>query len=116
MNKRSEREMNVIGIDVSKAKLDGAWLKPDNKIKTKVFANQQTGWKDLLDWAKTQTGAESNELQFVMEATGIYHENLATWLYDNGANVAIVNPAQVKYYAQSLGSVDISKMVCKNFI
>jgi transposase len=104
MNKRSEREMNVIGIDVSKAKLDCAWLRQDNKLKTKVFANQQTGWKELLDWAKTQTNAETSELQFVMEATGIYHENLATWLYDNGAIVSIVNPAQVKYYAQSLGN------------
>jgi transposase len=95
--------MNIIGIDVSKAKLDCAWLKEDNKVKTKIFTNQLEGWKELVSWAKTHTGSEISELHFVMEATGIYHENLATWLHDSGANVSIANPAQVKYYAQSLG-------------
>jgi hypothetical protein len=58
MNKRSEREMNVIGIDVSKAKLDVAWLSENNKIKTKVIENQLTGWEELLDWAKSHSQAE----------------------------------------------------------
>jgi transposase len=39
-----------------------------------------------------------------MEATGIYHENLATWLHDSGAKVSVVIPAHVKHYAQSLGA------------
>jgi transposase len=38
-----------------------------------------------------------------MEATGIYHEQLATFLYKAGAKVSVVNPAQVKFYAQGLG-------------
>ena len=38
-----------------------------------------------------------------MEATGIYHEQLATSLYDAGAKVSVVNPAQVKFYAQGHG-------------
>ena len=95
--------MNVIGIDVSKAKLDSAWLKEDNKVKTKVFTNQLDGWTELLSWAISHTGKAIGELHFVMEATGIYHENIANWLHDKGANVSIVNPAYVKHYAQSLG-------------
>jgi transposase len=79
MNKRSEREINVIGIDVSKAKRDVAWLSENNKIKTKVIENQLTGWEELLDWAKSHSQAEVQQLYFVMEATGVYHENLATW-------------------------------------
>lgn len=43
------------------------------------------------------------EHHFVMEATGIYHEQLATFLTDAGAKVSVVNPAQVKFYAQGLG-------------
>jgi len=54
--------MNIIGIDVSKAKLDCAWFKEDNKVKTKVFTNQLEGWKELVSWAKTQTGNELSEL------------------------------------------------------
>jgi transposase len=95
--------MNVIGIDVSKAKLDCAWLREENKVKTKVVANSLDGWKELMTWAQANTGNDIGELHFVMEATGIYHENLATWLYDSGAKVSVVNPAHVKYYAQSLG-------------
>ncbi len=95
--------MSVIGIDVSKAKLDCAWLTANHKVKSKVFTNQLSGWQELIQWATHNTGNEISELQFVMEATGIYHENVANWLYDSGAKVSIINPAHVKYYAQSLG-------------
>lgn len=95
--------MNTIGIDVSKEKLDCAWLKEQDKVKTKVFANKRTGWQDLLDWSLKNTGLAITELYFVMEATGIYHEQLATFLYEAGAKVSVVNPAQVKFYAQGLG-------------
>ena len=39
----------------------------------------------------------------VMDATGTYHEQLATYLHKAGAQVSVVNPAQVKFYTQSLG-------------
>jgi transposase len=68
-----------------------------------VLANSLDGWKELMTWAQTNTGDDIDSLHFVMEATGIYHENLATWLYNCGARVSVVNPAHVKYYAQSLG-------------
>ncbi|MEY4768778.1 MAG: hypothetical protein RL637_1417 [Pseudomonadota bacterium] len=35
--------MNIIGIDVSKAKLDYAWLREDEKLKTKVVDNTKDG-------------------------------------------------------------------------
>lgn len=95
--------MNVIGIDVSKAKLDCAWLKEDEKLKTKVVSNTFDGWKELVEWSLKNTGVAIEQLYFVMEATGIYHQRLATYLFDAGANVSVVNPAQVKFYGQSLG-------------
>lgn len=95
--------MNSIGIDVSKAKLDCAWLKEQDKVKTKVVTNKLAGWQDLLDWLLKNTGLAIADLHFVMEATGIYHEQLATFLTDAGAKVSVVNPAQVRFYAQGLG-------------
>ena len=95
--------MNVIGIDISKAKLDCAWLRENNKVKSKVFSNQIEGWKALISWAEKNTKENATQLHFVMEATGVYHENFAAWLYDQGANVSIVNPAYVKHYAQGIG-------------
>ena len=38
-----------------------------------------------------------------MEATGIYHEALAYALHEAGAVVAVVNPANIKHYAESFG-------------
>ena len=95
--------MNIIGIDVSKDKLDCAWLREQDKVKTKVMANRQIGWQELLEWSLKNTGLAVSDLHFVMEATGVYHEQLATFLYDRGAKVSVVNPAHVKFYAQSLG-------------
>ena len=95
--------MNIIGIDVSKEKLDCAWPREEGKLKTKVFSNAIAGWQELIEWSLKNTGLEIEQLHFVMEATGIYHEQLATSLYDAGAKVSVVNPAQVKLYAQGLG-------------
>lgn len=95
--------MNVIGIDVSKAKLDCAWLDENNKLKAKVFPNALAGWAGLVEWSLKNTGLPISSLHFVMEATGVYHEQLAAYLYDKGASVSVVNPARVKFYAQSLG-------------
>ena len=85
--------MNIIGIDVSKAKLDCAWFRDENKVKAKVVANRLDGWEELIKWAQANTGAGISGLHFVMEATDA----------SNGANVSVVNPAHVKHYAKSLG-------------
>ena len=53
--------------------------------------------------AKTD-GEALEAIHFIMEATGIYHEALAYALYQAGAKVSVVNPAQVRDYAKSLGS------------
>lgn len=99
--------MSTIGIDVSKAKLDCLWIRDLSamKVKSKVQVNTPKGHKALLEWAMKQTGEQVNELHFVMEATGIYHEALAYALHDAGAQVSVVNPAWIRSYAKSLGSV-----------
>ena len=98
--------MAIIGIDVSKAKLDCLWLRdPVNlKVKGKVFANTAAGHESLLAWLMKQTGEPVAELHCVLEATGIYHEGLAYTLHEAGARVSVVNPAQLREYANSLGT------------
>lgn len=98
--------MVVIGIDVSKAKLDCLWIRDlqSMKIKSKVQANTPTGHKALLEWAMKQTGEDVAGLHFVMEATGVYHERLAHMLHDAGAQVSVVNPARIRNFAKSLGT------------
>ena len=99
--------MKVIGIDVSKAKLDCLWIRDlaGMKVKSKVQANTPAGHQALIDWAMKQTGEAITGLHFVMEATGVYHEALAYALHDAGARVSVVNPARIHNYAKSLGSL-----------
>jgi len=98
--------MNIIGIDVSKAKLDCAWISDPStgKTKNKVFLNTDDGHRALMDWGVKQSGAPLASLHFVMEATGIYHEALAYALHRAGAQVSVVNPAHIRDYARSLGT------------
>ena len=104
MNKVSH-EMSIIGIDVSKNKLDCLWFRDyrNNKMKTKVFINTTAGHEALMQWVVKQTQQPITEAHFVMEATGIYHETLAYLLFEAGAQVSVINPARLKSYAKSLG-------------
>lgn len=97
--------MAVIGIDVSKQKLDCAWLRDvaTGKVKTRVFGNRRQDFPRLLEWLEQQTGEPLDQLHVVMEATGIYHETLAYWLHAAGIQVYVLSPAQVRDYSRSLG-------------
>lgn len=96
-----------IGIDVSKHKLDVAWLKDltSMKVKTKTFNNKFDEFAELTDWLKANLGDDVSfhNIHLILEATGVYHEPIAYYLYDLGFKVSIVNPAFVKHYADSLG-------------
>jgi len=97
--------MAIIGIDVSKEKLDCFWLKDAERRtgRAKVFKNTPGEFPALMNWMVAQTGEPPAQLHFVMEATGIYHEALALHLHAAGSKVSVVNPAWVRDYAKSLG-------------
>jgi len=98
--------MNTIGIDVSKDKIDCAWMRniDTGKVKTRVLKNKTEGFKLLIEWAEKNTNVPLNEIHFVMEATGIYHEALAYALHNANAIVSVINPAYIHDYGKSLGS------------
>ena len=41
-----------------------------------------------------------------MEATSIYHERLAKYLFDAGYQVCVTNPARARYFAQSISKLN----------
>ncbi len=96
----------IIGIDVSKVKIDCAWLRDfkTGKVKTKVLKNNADGFQSLINWVELKTQQPLSSICFVMEATGIYHEALAYALHAAGADVCVVNPAYIHDYAKSLGT------------
>ena len=54
-----------------------------NCMHKKHLPNTQKGFEALLVMGKEKHG-ECNPIRFVMEATGVYHENLAYFLDDKG--------------------------------
>lgn len=87
----------VLGIDVSKDKLDCAlWVV--GKYKSKVVTNHLQGFTNLLTWLhKWQVDSP----HICMEATGIYWEASAEFLAAHDMKVSVVNPAQIKAFGGS---------------
>lgn len=68
---------------------------------SRSFSNAEAGFEELGVWIEKRT-REVSTLLFVMEATGVYYENLAYWLEEHGVNVSVEPANKVKHYARSL--------------
>jgi transposase len=93
-----------MGIDVSKDTLVCciSSLNDDGKIcfgKPKTFFNNSEGFNQLLSWA---SALRCSEMTFVLEATGVYYENLAYWLDSRNEKLSVLLPNKVKHFAKSL--------------
>lgn len=89
----------MVGIDVAKATFDVATpLESKGKYRTKgKLPNTPAGFDMLGDWMDRHAPGAA----VCMEATGVYHEALATFLVERGVTVYVANPAQVAAYAKS---------------
>lgn len=97
-----------IGIDVSKKDFHCCLSVIDTEQSVKVksthkFANSTSGFKLLLEWAKRNM-KENLPVFCVMEATGVYHEQLAWYLHGKDLSVSILLPNKAKKYLQANGA------------
>lgn len=67
----------------------------------KAFVNNTKGFIALENWVKKLVNPEVS-VRFVMEATGVYHEPLAYYLFDHGHAVSIVLPNKISNYFRTL--------------
>jgi transposase len=67
----------------------------------KTFDNTAKGFSALLMWVRKQSSGEL-PVQYVMEATGIYHESLAYFLDDQGCSLSIILPNKISNYVRTL--------------
>lgn len=95
----SDMQPPVIGIDVSKRKLDVVLL-AHGKTKSKVVENSAKGQSELATWLQKQHVVKE-DIHACMESTGIYSEPVALGLLGQGMKVSVVNPACIKGFAQS---------------
>lgn len=96
----------VVGIDISKDDFFACYQVKDQRERivikgTKSFKNNNIGHEKFLLWCKKREKDTIPSTIYVMEATGIYYENLAYFLYENGCNVSVQLAQKLTYFAKS---------------
>ena len=91
--------MISVGIDVSAETLDVVRRDESNKSKHRVFDNDPGGLKDLIKWIKVD-----DDPVVVMEATGVYHLELAFALSRAGVRLMVANPRRTKAFMRACGA------------
>lgn len=97
-----------LGIDISSGTFDSNLSVIDSDQNVKViashkFANTQNGFAECHKWVTKHWKQKDIRLVVTMEATGVYYENCALFLFKKGYTVAVVLPNKAKKYLQSTG-------------
>ena len=87
-----QSQTNYTGIDISKSFFDVAFLQADRYVYHK-FSNDRDGFKALLKVLPSGS-------QVVMEASGPYYLQLASFLYDAEISVSVINPLIIRRFSQ----------------
>ncbi len=90
--------MISVGIDVSKGKSTVCILKSYGEIVCSPFEVQHVGKE--LEGLDSLLKKLDGEIRVVMEATGIYHLPVLTFLEEKGYFVSVINPFAMKKYAK----------------
>ena len=84
----------IIGTDISKTTFDVAY-RSGNAIRTRK-------WEYTAEQMEAFTKTLDDDCMVVMEATGVYHTRLASYLHSKGIKVSVVNPLSAKNFARML--------------
>jgi transposase len=101
-----------VGIDVGKAKLDVACMRPDKSMVHQVFNNNPKGISSLKSFLKQQRTAAT--VPCTLESTGRYHFLVSLSLIEAGYTVNCVNPIITKKYMKAtIRDAKSDKIDCK---
>ena len=95
-----------LGVDVSKGSLSICLGVLNSNLEKEFIghsdiSNDRTGFKVMVSWLK-KVETKNVELIVLMEATGVYHQAVCHYLYNQGYKVSVMQSGRVKRYAQSL--------------
>ncbi len=91
-----------VGVDIAATSFTTLWTANKRTLPRAVtFAQSPTGFAAFQRQLQA-TGVTPAQTLVVLEATGSYWVALAVTLHDAGYAVAVLNPAQLHSYAQSL--------------
>lgn len=112
----------VLGVDVAQKELVVTLGRMFNDLTIdlyayKVFKNNKTGIMSLLKWVKSLIDNDI-KVQFVMEATGVYHQKFAYYLDEKGYDLSIILPNKISNYMRTLETKTItdktaSRAICQ---
>jgi transposase len=84
----------ILGIDVSKAKLDVCVREATKQRTSLIVANTPKGFASILTFLQKR-GLEVQGCTACLEATNVYSAGIALYLFEHGATVVRANPAAV---------------------
>ncbi len=104
--KNKEVTKQIVGIDVGKDNFYACYKiqTADNKVTikgTKSFDNTNSGMNLFYSWCNKRNKTSDKQPIYVMEATGVYYENLAYFLHSKNQIVSVQLAQKVKYFAKS---------------
>ncbi|WP_196889794.1 IS110 family transposase [Aureivirga sp. CE67] len=96
------------GVDMASKKFDVCLTSLDIELNTKIkgtkkFDNTASGIKAFYEWLQKKCKSTGTPVYILVEATGVYHEELAYSLSAKGANISVVLPNKAQKHLQSLG-------------
>lgn len=84
-------------------------------LSSRKFSNKEEGFKEFKKWVeKLQT--KNLPLFFVMEATGVYHERLAHYLYQQEYKLSVVLPKRAKDFSKTLPVKKITDKIASQYL
>lgn len=97
-----------LGIDISKKEFYACLSVIDFNQLVKVkasrkFSNDAQGFKELLHWISKHRKESNIPLSVTIEATGVYFEACALFLFKAGYEVSVVLPNKAKQYLKAVG-------------
>jgi transposase len=97
-----------VGLDISAKTVHACISTIDATQKVTVKSsckidNTKSGFKQLDQWIKKHYKHKEIPLVTAMEATGVYYENCALYLFSNGYSVSVMLPNKAKKWMQAEG-------------
>jgi len=97
-----------VGLDVGKQTFYACVSAIDQTQRVKIksahsFANSPKGITEFIRWTGHHCNGNKLTVSYLMEATGIYYEQLALVLHSRQEHVSVILPQKAKYYIKALG-------------
>lgn len=101
-------QLYSLGVDVDSEHLECVLMRMDSHRSVKVaasrkFVNGCKGFQALLAWLTGKRKDAEALVHITMEPSGVYHEALCHFLYEQGYQISIVLPNKAKHYMRALG-------------